>query len=174
MTMSPYWQPDLCLPRVTDLDPRLLLERGLRGVLLDLDNTLTLWKSLDIPSDIQAWVTALKEAGLRGCILSNALTKRRVQLVADPLGLPWVTRALKPFPACFRRAMKMLDTMPDTTAVVGDQLFTDIYGGKRLGLFTVLVDPISPHESFFTQLIQRPLERMAGRRAASKEVSSNQ
>lgn len=162
--MSPYWQPDLQLPRLEALDPRLLTARGIRGVLLDLDNTLTPWKSREISPAVAAWVAALGPAGLHACIISNALTVHRVRPVADALGLSWVTRALKPLPFGFRWGMAMMDTTPATTAVIGDQLFTDIWGGKRLGLFTVLVDPISPREALFTRLLQRPLERALGRK----------
>ncbi|HOF86860.1 MAG TPA: HAD hydrolase-like protein, partial [Armatimonadota bacterium] len=63
-----------------------------------------------------------------------------------------------------RRAMAMLETTPDTTAIIGDQLFTDIWGGKRLGLYTILVSPLSPRESLFTRALQRPLERAVGRK----------
>jgi HAD superfamily phosphatase (TIGR01668 family) len=166
--MSPYWTPDLLIARIETLDPGMLAARGVRGVLLDLDNTLTPWKSLHIAPAVTAWVAALAGAGLRACLLSNAATARRVRPVADTLGIPWITRALKPLPFGFRRAMAMLDTTPDTTAIIGDQLFTDVWGGKRLGLFTVLVDPISPHESLFTRMLQRPLERAIGRKPAEQ------
>ncbi|HOF89183.1 MAG TPA: YqeG family HAD IIIA-type phosphatase, partial [Armatimonadota bacterium] len=105
--MSPYWQPDLMIARVDLLAPGTLAARGIRGLLLDLDNTLTPWKSLEVAPETAAWVASLGAAGVGACIISNAATARRVRPVADALGLPWITRALKPLPHGFRRAMAM-------------------------------------------------------------------
>ncbi|MHB9024103.1 MAG: YqeG family HAD IIIA-type phosphatase [Armatimonadota bacterium] len=148
---------------LNEVDCGDLVERGIRGVLLDLDNTITEWHSMDILPEIEAWVAQLKEAGLLGCIISNAVTAGRVQPIADRLGLPWITRAMKPFPIAFRSGMRMMGTTPETTAIVGDQLFTDILGGNRVGLYTILVEPFSCSESIHTRLLHRPLERLIGR-----------
>ena len=56
-----------------------------------------------------------------------------------------------------------MGTTPDSSAMIGDQLFTDIYGGNRLGLLTILVNPLSPRDALPTKLLQRPLERLLGR-----------
>ena len=146
-----------------DLDCAELAARGIRGVLLDLDNTLAAWRSMAIAPEVERWLGGLRHAGLNACIVSNAATDRRVRPVAERLGLPWVTRALKPLRRGFVRGMRLMGTTPDTTVMVGDQLFTDIYGGNRLGLFTILVDPVSRRDAFTTRLIQRPLERLLGR-----------
>jgi len=161
--MFKHVHPDYVAHRVTDVQPEELLELGISGVILDLDNTLTLWNSDEVTPEVRAWVDQVRAAGLQACVVSNAVTTLRVCVVADALGIPWVTRALKPLPFGFRRGMRLMRTTPATTAVIGDQMFTDIWGGNRLGLFTILVDPISPHEAFFTRLIQRSLERLVGR-----------
>jgi HAD superfamily phosphatase (TIGR01668 family) len=139
------------------------LARGVRGVILDLDNTLTAWRSVAVSPEIERWIGRLRDAGLAVCVVSNAATARRVRPVADRLGLPWVTRAGKPLARGFLRGMRLMGTEPSTTAMVGDQLFTDILGGNSLGLFTVLVDPISTREAITTKWLQRPLERLVGR-----------
>jgi HAD superfamily phosphatase (TIGR01668 family) len=162
-SIAERYRPDEICARVEEIDPRALASRGVRGVLLDLDNTITPWQSTALAPAVAAWVAAVKDAGVRACILSNAATARRVRPVALALDIPFVTRALKPLPFGFRAAMRLLDTTPDTTAAIGDQLFTDILGGKRLGLYTILVDPISPREALFTRLLQRTLERAVGR-----------
>jgi len=148
---------------ILELDCRDLVEHGICGVILDLDNTLTRWRSVDIAPEVVEWIAALSQAGIRACILSNAISIRRVQVVAERLGLPWISRAAKPFPHGYRRAMTLLQTTPATTAIIGDQLFTDIVGGNLLGLFTVLVEPLYPYEAWTTSLLQRPLERLVGR-----------
>ncbi len=150
---------------VIELDCHELAACGIRGVILDLDNTLTPWRSSDIAPEVEGWIRALHQVNIRACILSNSASNRRVKPVAERLGLPWISRAVKPLPYGYRRAMQLLQTTPETTAVVGDQVFTDILGGNRLGLYTVLVDPIFPREAWTTALLQRPLERLIGRTA---------
>jgi len=156
-------RPHRIARRLVELNADELLTRGMRGVILDLDNTLTAWHSTEVRPDVTAWVGRMRQAGLLLCVVSNAATAGRVRPVADQLGVPWVTRAAKPLPVGFQRGMRLMGTTPATTAVVGDQVFTDILGGNRLGLFTVLVDPVSTREAIITRILQRPLERLIGR-----------
>lgn len=160
---SQLFRPRLVVPHVPDVDCHLLTARGIRGVLLDLDNTLAPWRSQQIFHGVEAWIAGVRDAGLYACIVTNASNAGRVRPVAETLGIPWVTRALKPFAGGFRRGMAALGTTPDTTAMVGDMLLTDILGGNRLGCYTVLVDPHSTHEAWPARFIQRPLERLIGR-----------
>ena len=78
----------------------------------------------------------MKKAGLKLCIISNAL-EERVRIVGEKLGIPWVARAIKPRKSPFKKALALLGTTPGETATVGDQLFTDIWGGNRMALFTI-------------------------------------
>jgi len=164
--MQNRFQPNLIARRLWEIDIATLTARGIQGVILDLDNTLTPWRSLDVPDEAQAWLRSALDAGMRTCLVSNAATARRVQPVAAQFGIPWVTRAVKPLSRGYLRAMQVMETTPATTAAIGDQVFTDIFGGNRLGLFTILVDPMSEREAIVTKLIQRPLERLIGRRPA--------
>ena len=157
--------PDLLAPRLTDVDIAALVARGVRGVILDLDNTITPWHSAVVLPAVCDWLDVLRQAELHACVVTNAATLRRVQPLAKELNLPWVLRALKPLPGGFRRAMLMMGTTPAETAMIGDQVFTDIYGANRLGLYTILVDPLTPREALITRLLQRPLERLVGRTA---------
>ena len=161
-------QPNLVTRRLWEVNIAELTARGIQGVVLDLDNTLTPWRSLEVPDEAQAWLRSALAAGLRACLVSNAATARRVQPVADLFGIPWVTRAVKPLPRGYRRAMQVMHTTPETTAAIGDQVFTDIFGGNRLGLYTILVDPMSEREAIVTTMIQRPLERLIGRQPADE------
>lgn len=163
MGMFESLRPHCILPQLTALDCTELAQLGIRGVLLDVDNTLTRWRSLEIAPEVEAWIQQLQQAGMRACVLSNSASTHRVQTVADRLGLPWITRAVKPLPHNYRRAMQMLETTPETTAIIGDQLLTDILGGNRLGMYTILVEPIDLREAWTTSLLQRPFERMVGR-----------
>ncbi len=165
--MFDYFRPHRVMKRLVEVDCDELVARGIRGVLLDLDNTLTTWNSTVIAPEVERWIGHLRQTGLAACIVSNAATTRRVRPVAERLGLPWVTRAIKPLHRGFLQGMRLMGTTPDTTVMIGDQLFTDIYGANRLGLQTILVDPVSSREPFHTSILQRPLERLLGRHPKS-------
>lgn len=171
--MLEHLRPHRLVARPYDICSNELCALGIRGVILDLDNTLTPWKSVHLSLEIIDWIAQLHATGVHCCIASNAASARRVQPVADQLGIAWITRACKPWPHAFRRAMAVMGTAPDTTAVFGDQIFTDIFGANRLGLYTVLVEPVSSQEALVTRVIQRPLERLVGRTAkASAQPAS--
>jgi HAD superfamily phosphatase (TIGR01668 family) len=161
--MHDHFRPHRLAHRLEEVDIADLLARGVRGVILDLDNTLTQWKSTAVSPAVAAWVARLRAAGVQACVVSNAAGARRVRVVADALGIPWITRAGKPLARGFRKAMARMGTAPDATAAIGDQVFTDVWGGNRLGLYTILLDPTSSRESWFTKLVQRNLERAVGR-----------
>lgn len=163
-------RPHRVAQRLVELDCQELAACGVRGVILDLDNTLSAWRSGIITPDVERWIGQLRHAGLVACVVSNAATARRVRPIADRLGLPWVTRAGKPLPNGFRRGMALMGTEPSTTAIIGDQVFTDILGGNSLGLITILVDPLSQREALVTRIIQRPLERMIGRKPKAEDT----
>jgi HAD superfamily phosphatase (TIGR01668 family) len=169
--MHDFLRPHRHVKRLTELDCTALAAQGLRGILLDLDNTLTAWKSTVISPEVARWIEQLRQVGLQACVVSNAATDARVRPVAEHLGLPWVTRAGKPFARGFQRGMYLMNTTPEQTAMIGDQVLTDIYGGNRLGLFTILVEPCSSREALVTRLVQRPLERLIGREAKTLSPS---
>ncbi len=154
---------NLLLPReacgsVLEIEARRLREAGIRGVILDLDNTLREWRGGPLSEEVAAWLRGLAEAGLGVCLVSNN-NPRKVAEVADAFGFPYVARAQKPRRKSFRRALGLLGTRPEETAVVGDQLFTDVLGGNRLGLYTILVAPLSRKEFVGTRFV-RLLEKL--------------
>lgn len=124
------------------------------------------WGSATPPEEVQAWVRRLREKGLAGCIVSNNFSLR-VRQVGAVLGIPVVGWALKPVPVGFWRAMAIMGTRPATTALVGDQLFTDVLGGNLLGMYTILVEPLSPDEFPTTKLVRR-LERLVRSRVVKR------
>lgn len=150
--------PDYYYRSVHDIDLGELHERGIDTLLVDLDNTLLPRDSDVIPDAVRDWVGSLASQGMRACMVSNNWHARAVQ-VADGLGIPVVAKALKPLPFAFRKAMEIAETRPQRCAVVGDQLFTDVLGGKVLGSVTVLVTPVSVSDLPHTLLLRR-IERM--------------
>lgn len=132
------------------------LERdGIKGLIIDLDNTMTPWNDVEVGPKVTAWFKELKEAGIKACVVSNNKRKQRVAVVADRLGIPFVFRATKPRRRAFRAGMAILGTGKSDTAVIGDQLFTDILGGNRLGLYTILVVPLSEREFIGTRFMRQ-------------------
>jgi len=155
--------PKITITRVNELTVEMLPSE-IDTILLDLDHTITHWKSTEIPPEIVTWVTEMKSRGYKLAIVSNAATHKRSAPVSNALGLPCIINALKPLPFGFLLAMKILQSEKKNTVMVGDQMFTDILGGNMLKLFTVLTTPFSKKEALVTRMIQRPLERLFGRK----------
>jgi uncharacterized protein len=136
---------------VYDIDLDKLKERGIRLILSDLDNTLAPWRGDGIPERLADWYKRVVERGFTLCIVSNG-AEDRVQRFAGSLGIAAYGGAKKPKPEIFLRAMNQFDATAAQTAMVGDQLLTDIRGGNRCGLHTILVLPIHPREWWGTKI----------------------
>ncbi|MGM9572769.1 MAG: YqeG family HAD IIIA-type phosphatase [bacterium] len=144
---------------VLDIDLQNLKNKGIRLILLDLDNTLLEWHKQEARKDILAWLREAEGLGFQLCVVSNNKPPR-VGAAAKKLGLPFVCRAKKPLAGGFRRAMQEYGFQPQETCIIGDQIFTDVLGGNRLGLYTILVQPLTNHDFWATKLVTRNLERV--------------
>lgn len=150
--------PNLRLDSVHELSAARLQGLGLAGLLLDLDCTLKDYHAPVVPAAACAWLSALRAANVRLCLLSNGKPER-IERFARDLDVPYVAKAFKPLPfGCFR-GLRKLGLPAKRTGVVGDQLFADVLAGKLAGLFTILVRPTSAEEPWFTSL-KRPMERL--------------
>lgn len=165
------WVPHLAVRRVSEIPLELLVDRGIRGVLFDLDNTLVPYGSSRVPEDVAWWLEEFRRRGLRAALVSNTLPGR-ARTIAGRLGWPAVRGWPKPNLYRLRRAMELLGTTPATTAAVGDQLFTDVLPANLLGLFTVLVEPLQRREFLTTRLV-RWLEHLAGRPRILRELGAH-
>jgi HAD superfamily phosphatase (TIGR01668 family) len=152
--------PRLVIPAVTLLEPDFFRSRGLRAVLLDLDNTLVHWHGSEVRPEIAEWLREQQTAGLRFCLASNTHRPRRLAALAETLDVPYELGVAKPAPAGLRRCLARINAVPAETAMIGDQIFTDIWGGNLCGLYTILVQPMSPREFIGTRVVSRPLERV--------------
>ena len=160
MSLLLEFSPTLRAARVTDVTPELLAERGITGLILDMDNTLVPWHGREVPAEVEGWVRGLQAAGMRLCIVSNTHRPRRLQELSALLGVQSVPSGGKPRRRGFLRAIEAMGITAAETAVVGDQVMTDIWGGNRCGLLTILVDPLSPVEFIGTRVISRNVERL--------------
>ncbi len=152
---------DLLYPRIyvdtlLDIPIDKLREQNIMAFIIDLDNTITEWNSNVIRAEVEEWFKLINGEGFKACILSNN-GEQRIRKVADRLGIPFIHRAAKPRRGAFHRAIKLMGVNAAQTAVVGDQIFTDILGGNRAGLYTILVKPLARREFVGTK-INRTLE----------------
>lgn len=157
--MFEYFRPTFQAPSLDLISVEQLVQDGIRGLIIDLDNTMTPWNDVEVGPKVAEWFIKVKAAGIHACVVSNNKERQRVAVVAERLGIPFVFRATKPRRRAFRAGMDRLGTGNKDTAVIGDQLFTDILGGNRLGLYTILVTPINDHEFIGTR-IMRQMEKV--------------
>lgn len=153
--MLEYFRPTRQANSLDLISVEQLRQDGIRGLIIDLDNTMTPWNNIEVGPKVEAWFKKVKSAEIRACVVSNNSKRQRVAVVADRLGIPFVFGATKPRRRAFRAGMDLLETGQEDTAVIGDQLFTDILGGNRLGLYTILVTPINDQEFIGTRIMRR-------------------
>lgn len=168
MGLLHYVTPDAHVDSVDQITAAWLARWGVRGLVLDLDNTLVPWNTADVPGPIGIWVRELAAAGIVSCVLTNNYTHRASE-VARLLDIPIIKAAFKPSPAAFRGALRVMALPAGEVAVVGDQLFTDVLGGKLVGMRAILVEPLSARE-FFTTRFVRWLERPVRARVAPRRI----
>ena len=148
--------PHLRVESVCQLTLRRLRALGLEALLLDVDCTLKRFRDEEPAPEVVAWLDELRRGGIGLCLVSNGLDGR-VRRFAEKLDLPYVSKALKPFPLGCRAALRKMKFPPSRTAMVGDQLFADVMAARLAGLTSILVRPIHPEdEPWFTRLKRGP------------------
>jgi len=152
--------PDVYIRNVYQIDiEKLEKEKKIEAIIIDLDNTLVPWGKKHLDDKIVSWIDRVKESTLKICIVSNS-NSTHVTEMGNLLDIPFFSSRYKPLKGPFLEAMKIMNTDSKNTAVIGDQIFTDILGGKRLNLFTILVYPIKKQDALGTRLIYRALEKI--------------
>lgn len=148
--------PNIYLSRVQEITQQMLEENNISGLILDVDNTLIDYYK-NMPEGVEQWCKSLKQEGFKFCIVSNSNKKEKVETVAKILEIPYIYFAKKPLKRGLKKAANIMGVQPAKVAVVGDQIFTDILGANRTGMFSILVEPIEEKDIFIT-LIKRPIE----------------
>jgi len=149
--------------RVEQIDPLELREQGVRLVLLDRDNTLVPRDGVCAPASVQLWLFDLKAAGIDTIMVSNNFHVQAVARSAGELGVDAIPKACKPLPFALRRAVKLSGHRLGETVMVGDQLFTDVVAGSLASVRTILVAPQSRKDLWYTKILRRVEEPLAGR-----------
>lgn len=161
--------PNLYLSKVEEISVDILQNNNIKAIILDVDNTLIdYYKNLS--SEKIKWVQNLLSKGIKIYILSNTNKKEKVKKVANTLNLPYEYFARKPSKKGFLKIEKMLQMQPKEIAVVGDQIFTDVVGGNRCNMFTILVDPVTSKDYWYTA-VKRPLENIFKKKLKKGEIN---
>jgi uncharacterized protein len=156
--MLKQFLPDEHVQNILDITPEMLVERGVKGIITDLDNTLVEWDRPEATPELIKWFNSIKEKGILITIVSNN-TQQRVKKFSDPVGIPFIYSARKPMNKAFKRALIDMKLKNEEIVVIGDQLLTDVLGGNRLGLHTILVVPVASSDGMWTR-VNRKMERI--------------
>ena len=157
MRQNPFFPSEL-ISSIYRIDFEQLYKEGYRGIIFDIDNTLV---PHGAPADDRAvsLFEQLKKTGYECCLVSNN-KRARVEMFNRDVNVHTVWKANKPLPRGYREAMEKMGTDRENTLVVGDQIFTDLWGGSFMGLKTIMVLPINPKEEIqivLKRILERPI-----------------
>ena len=150
-------KPKAKFKKITDIPMDLFINNNIKGIILDLDNTLIDLDRKPI-NDLDVWISKVKNSNIKLCIASNTIRKSKVSDVAEKLQIPYVCFSKKPLKYGLKKAKNILDIDYIEIAEIGDQLFTDVIGANRLKMFSILTDPIG-EEKFYVAKLKRKFER---------------
>ena len=163
--MKDYLTPDYMFATFDKVTPAFLQSIGVRALLIDIDNTLAPYEEPDPGKKILDWFKALEENGVRVALVSNNHAPR-VERFNKPLGLLAYPDSGKPGRKTLERAMKELGVTHAETAMLGDQILTDCFAGKHIGLRAIIVPPIKDKTNLFfrsKRFLERPFIRKYAR-----------
>lgn len=155
--MLKHFLPDQHVKSIFEITPESLKDKGVKGIITDLDNTLVEWDRPQATPKLIEWFDDMRRNEILVTIVSNN-NEKRVKSFSDPLQIPFIFQARKPMTRAFNRALKQMGISKKETVVIGDQLLTDVLGGNRSGFHTILVVPVAQTDGFFTRF-NRMIER---------------
>lgn len=153
-----FLYPKLYLENILQINYELLEKNNIKGLILDMDNTIIDYNK-NVLEGAKKWCDDLKEKNIKLIIVSNSNKKEKLEKTSKELDIPYIMFAKKPFKKGLLKASKTLQLNPENIATVGDQIFTDVLGGNRCKMFSILVKPIDEKDVFLT-VIKRPLENL--------------
>ncbi len=165
------FKPKYWIKNVLDIDREFLDKYGIDALILDLDNTLSMHGDPAAEEGIPEWLDMMRAMKVPMTVVSNN-TNRRVAPLARKLGLPFIANGAKPLTIGINRALKFMGTDRKRTAVVGDQIFTDVMGGNIARMPTILVEPFHPEKNIFFR-IKRVAENVVFKRDPDKMTTKD-
>lgn len=160
--------PNLYIDSISSVTASMLIKKGMEAVVLDIDNTLVPHNDPNPTEAVNAFLDDMRQNSIKLCVVSNN-HKERVKPFCERIGIPYyVYDALKPRAYGYKKAAEVMDTKPQKICAIGDQIYTDVWGGNRAGCFTVLVKPIDLKSEglliAFKRLLERPILRKIRRK----------
>ena len=143
--------------KISDITPDFCRQHSIYTLLLDVDNTLALHGNATPYPGVPEWTEEMRKNGIVCIIISNN-SDQRVSPFAAKLGLPFISNAAKPLPFGIKRALAMAGAPCKKTALIGDQIFTDLLGAKLAGIKMILLEPIEDEKSGFLH-VKRKIDR---------------
>lgn len=162
----PFFKPTHWIKSVLTIDEAFLKENGIGALILDLDNTLSMHGNPAAEEGIPEWLDEMRTLKVPMIVVSNNV-RRRVAPLAEKLGLEFVCSGAKPLPFGIRKAIRRLGVPLERTAVVGDQIFTDVVGGNLARVKTILVEPFHLEKGILFK-VKRTVEGFVFRRDFSR------
>jgi HAD superfamily phosphatase (TIGR01668 family) len=163
--------PDIMFDNALDISPELLIAKGIRAVVLDIDNTLVTYGVAEPTEEVIAWIDTLKNAGLGVAIASNNHAPR-VELFNEKIGVFATCESKKPSARAVKAACEHFGVQPSETAVIGDQIFTDVWCARNAGALAILVKPIPYPENLFfkcKRVLEKPFIRAYRKKNSPKK-----
>lgn len=158
MSFLEIFYPKKHINNVLEITENMLKEKGIKAILLDIDNTLIDYDN-NMLEGLENWIKGLKNQNIKFCILSNTNKKEKAEQLSKILEVPYVFFAAKPLKHGFKKAKKILKMEKnEEIAVVGDQIMTDVFGANRNNMYSILVTPIKNKDIFVTK-INRIIEK---------------
>lgn len=155
-----FFVPDFYFDTIYDVSPEMLIERGVKGIILDIDNTLVPYEIPEPTEEVRAWLTLMSENGMKISFVSNNHAPR-VELFNRSLSFPAFPDSGKPLKKSCLKALEAMGCKADEVALIGDQVFTDVLAGRIAGVnTTVLVKPIKDKKNLFfrfKRLLEKPV-----------------
>jgi len=145
--------PALSVKSLNEINLKKYWDTGKRGIILDLDNTITPWNEMELSQEARSFLKEARTLNYKIFLLTNAQQKR-TEAIAQKYAVSYLAPAFKPRKAGFLKALTLMDLKSEQVLVIGDQIFTDIFGGNRVGCYTILVPPISQKEFFGTKFLR--------------------
>lgn len=160
--MIEKFKPDMYVKSIYDIDFKKLKNMGIKCLLIDLDNTLVPY-NVKVPSrKIKDYIERIKDKGFRVIIFSNS-ARNRLKPFKEKLEVDCAFSCRKPSTFKFKKVLNIYKYNESQVAIIGDQLVTDVLGGNRVGIYTILVDPIQKKELIFTKF-NRMIEKIIYRK----------
>ncbi len=168
--MKSKFMPEYYFNTFDEVTPEFLMAKGIKGIILDVDNTLEPYENPTPGEHVLKWIESLSAFGI-GCAIVSNNEEERISLFNKSLGLPAYSKAGKPFTKNVKKAMRDLKVTSSECAMMGDQIFTDVLAANCAGLMSIIVPPINDKKNFITKLkrfLEKPIMRKYHKKYSNK------